>query len=312
MEILTALSREDLEKLVFIASKVPPSTSWDYIRQEIKTALSQECPEVEAAILRPQPEGLLPITAHHASFDSLPEEQGVEGPLENLENSWRIPLTANRQTYGTLLLAGAQAPFLEALAKLLAPPLGLAGLAAQLGEEISKRTSSDKLTGLWNRLYFNERFREECERLVRSKEIGSVAIIALDNFTAFARTLPPEEANDLFAQVGTAVRQVIRQTDWAVRWDGYELLFYFPSTSAEAAVEVLKRFARKLVAINPILETLSGVSSTVETTSPRALIQLATRRLDLARKDGARRVICFAVPGGGLQFYRETTTTTEA
>ena len=50
--------------------------------------------------------------------------------------------------------------------------------------------------------------------------------------------------------------------------------------------------------------SLVGLSSTVETTSPRALIQLATRRLDLARKDGNRKVICYATPAHGLQFWR--------
>ena len=92
----------------------------------------------------------------------------------------------------------------------------------QLTEEVAKRTSTDKLTGLWNRQYFNERFREECERLVRSKETGTVAIIGLDNFSALARTMPAEEVNNLFSMVGQTVRQVIRQTDWAVRWDNNE------------------------------------------------------------------------------------------
>jgi hypothetical protein len=89
-----------------------------------------------------------------------------------------------------------------------------------------------------------------------------------------------------------------------VRWDNNELLFYFPSTPADAALEVLKRFGKRLLANHAILEPLVGLSSTVETTSPRALIQLATRRLDLARKDGNRRVICYATPAHGLQFWR--------
>lgn len=313
MEFLTALSREDLARLVSIAASVPPSTNWEYIQGELRTALQAQAPELQAAVWRP--EGLLPLTSEATktfepvtSAHELDELQGQEaGPLEEIEESFRFNLLANRHFYGALLLAGETPSFREAIARMLAPSLGIAGLATELGEEVAKRTSTDKLTGLWNRIYFNERFREECERLVRSKEIGTVAIVALDQFTAYAKTIAPEEANELFAQVGQTVRQVIRQTDWAVRWDGFELLFYFPSTSAEAAVEVIKRFARKLVALHPILESVSGVSSSVETTSPRALVQLATRRLDLARKDGGRRVICFAVPGGGLQFYREET-----
>lgn len=315
METLTTLSQEDLQRLVAVISRIPPATNWEYVYGGLREALAEHAADLQVAAWWPAPEGLVSLTSGAgAAFEAYVarhpyEEASQEGPefAALPEGGYRQKIVANRQTFGLLLIAGpaAREPFIQKLAAVLALPLGLAALGVQLGEEVSKRTSTDKLSGLWNRQYFNERFREECERLVRSKETGSTAVVTLDNFAALARTMPPEEQNNLFAQVGQAVRQVVRQTDWAVRWDNFDLLFYFPSTSAEAAVEVLKRLARKLVSISPILEPLSGVSSTVETTSPRALVQLATRRLDLARKDGARRVICFATPGGGLQFFRE-------
>lgn len=312
MDTYSALSREDLERLISLAHKLPASTSWDYVLPNLKEGLKSF--DLNAALWWPAPEGLealsdnanevfKPLVAHAQVEDVI--SQG-ETPIEDVTEGTLFPISANRQNFGALLLSGNTLEMRQQVARTILPMLGMVSLSNQLSEEVSKRTSTDKLTGLWNRMYFNERFREECERLVRSKETGAVTLIALDNFTAYARTIPQEEANALYEQVGQTVRQVIRQTDWAVRWDGYELLFYFPSTTAEAAVEVLKRFARKLVALNPILEPLAGVSSTVETTSPRALVQLATRRLDLARKDGGRRVICYAVPGGGLQFYRES------
>lgn len=314
METLTPLTQEDLQHLVAIATKIPPATNWEYVNHGLREALAENAPGVEVGLWWPSPEGFMPLTAGaQEAFEAVLSAHEVEelahesNDFTAVAGGYRQALVANRQVFGQLLLSGNKAsePFLRSLATVLATPLGLAALGVQLGEEVSKRTSTDKLTGLWNRQYFNERFREECERLVRSKETGAVALVSLDNFSALARTMPAEEQNALFAEVGSAVRQVIRQTDWGVRWDNFDLLFYFPSTSAEAGVEVLKRFARKLLSVSPILEPLSGVSSTVETTSPRALVQLATRRLDLARKDGGRRVICFATPGGGLQFYRE-------
>lgn len=314
METLTQLSADQLKGLVAIGRKIPPSTNWDYTYGIIREALKEHAPGVQAACWWPAPEGLVgltgeaestfePFTSSKEIEDCLPEQDFL--PLTEVPGGFRCGLVANRQNYGLLLLAGADPEYLQSLSRLLATPVGLIAHAGKLEEEVNKRTSTDKLTGLWNRVYFNERFREECERLVRSKETGSVAIVALDNFSAVARTMAPEEVNKTFAQVGQVVRQVVRQTDWAVRWDGHDLLFYFPSTSAEAAVEVLKRFTKRLLSISPVLEPLAGVSSTIETTSPRALVQLATRRIDLARKDGNRRVICYATPGGGMQFYRE-------
>lgn len=320
METLAPLDQEALTSVVNIVAQIPPSTSWEYVYQGIREGFARHGTGLEAAVWWPQPEGFVPLTSGAAqAFEPLVGSRELEElneqteflPIPEVPGAFRLGILANRQTYGQLLLAGkgqdgADRDLLAQLGRLLAVPIGLVALGVQLGEEIAKRTSTDKITGLWNRVYFNERFREECERLVRSKETGAVAIVSLDNFTALSRTMPPDEVQALQAQIGQVVRQVVRQTDWAVRWDGYDLLFYFPSTSSDAAVEVLKRFAKRLVATNPILEPLMGVSSTLETTSPRALVQLATRRLDLARKDGGRRVICFATPGGGLQFYRET------
>lgn len=316
METLTQLSQDQLQGLVAISRKIAPSTSWEYNYGLIRDALKEHAPGVTAALWWPAPDGVVPLTAGAAdAFDAFTQGREIEDllteteksefqPVAEVDGTFRTHIQANRQTYGVLLIKGDDPEFLQALARVISTPVGLAAHALKLEEEVNKRTSTDKGTGLWNRMYFNERFREECERLVRSKETGSVAIVSLDNFSALARTMAPDQANATFSQVGQAVRQVVRQTDWAVRWDGYDLLFYFPSTSAEAAVEVLKRFTKRLLSVSPVLEPLSGVSSTVETTSPRALVQLATRRLDLARKDGNRRVICYATPGGGLQFYR--------
>ncbi|MBM3266871.1 MAG: diguanylate cyclase [Candidatus Sericytochromatia bacterium] len=316
METLTQLSQDQLGGLVAIARKIAPSTNWEYNYGLIREALKEGATGVSAAIWWPAPDGAVSLAGAGAdAFDAFTSSKEIEDilteaekvefqPIAEVEGGYRTHVMANRQTYGVLLLKGDDPEFLQALARVLTTPLGLAAHALKLEEEVNKRTSTDKLTGLWNRMYFNERFREECERLVRSKETGSVAIVSLDNFSALAKTMSPDQANATFAQVGQVVRQVVRQTDWAVRWDGYDLLFYFPSTSAEAGVEVLKRFTKRLLSISPMLEPLAGVSSTVETTSPRALVQLATRRLDLARKDGNRKVICYATPGGGLQFYR--------
>lgn len=314
METLTALTPSQLQSLVQLGTQVNLTLSWDYNYQNLKNLLAQHAPGVELAVWWPQPEGFVPVTDGAADlFGDLASGEVLENiqkdtslrDVPGVEGGLMAGVVANRQTFGLALVAGDEDDDMaEVVLKMLLPQLGLARLSGALADEVAKRTSTDKLTGLWNRQYFNERFREECERLVRSKETGAVAIIGLDNFAALSKTMSPEEMNSLYATVGATVRQVIRQTDWAVRWDNNELLFYFPSTSAEAALEVLKRFGKRLVGTHPILEPLIGLSSTVETTSPRALIQLATRRLDLARKDGNRKVICFATPAHGLQFWR--------
>lgn len=312
METKTALTAAQSQGIVQLATSLNLTVSWDYNHQNLKQLIQQHMPGVEAALWWPQ-DGFVPLSdGAQDKFGGFIGSNQIEvvqqdnsrRAVPELDDAWMQGVVSNRQTFGMAMVGGASEDVCDAVMKTILPQLGLARLSTALTEEVGKRTSSDKITGLWNRQYFNERFREECERLVRSKETGSIAIIGLDNFAALARTLPPEEVNNLYSLVGQTVRNVIRQTDWAVRWDTNELLFYFPSTAADASLEVLKRFGKRLISAHPILEPLVGLSSTVETTSPRALIQLATRRLDLARKDGHRRVICYATPAHGLQFWR--------
>jgi diguanylate cyclase (GGDEF)-like protein len=313
METKTALSAAQNQALVQLATQLNLTVSWDYNHQNLKQLLQQHLPGTEAALWWPQPEGFVPLSDGAADkfgayvggnqLEVVQQDNSLRA-VPDVDGAWMQGVVANRQTFGLAMVDAGSDEMTEAVLKTILPQLGLARLSTALTEEVGKRTSSDKVTGLWNRQYFNERFREECERLVRSKETGSICIIGLDNFAALARTMPPDEVNNLYSLVGQTVRNVIRQTDWAVRWDTNELLFYFPSTPAEASLEVLKRFGKRLMSAHPILEPLVGLSSTVETTSPRALIQLATRRLDLARKDGHRRVICYATPAHGLQFWR--------
>ncbi|MEB3300008.1 MAG: GGDEF domain-containing protein [Candidatus Sericytochromatia bacterium] len=311
METSVALAPAQYESLVHLARAVPASSSLDFVLGRLAEALSEHRPGAALALRLNGPEGFMPAGEHadrifRVAAERLGDVTQVDPEpvaLAEVPGGVRVPLAANRQVYGAVLAADEDTAFAGALARLLAPLLGMAVHALRLEEEVNKRTSTDRLTGLWNRVYFNERFREECERLVRSRETGSVAVVGLPEFAAVARTMTPDEANGRYGEVGQVVRQVIRQTDWAVRWDGHDILLYLPSTSAEAAVEVLKRLTRRLVQLAPYLSPVMGVSSTTETTSPRALVQMATRRLDLARKEGGSKVICFALPGQGMNFH---------
>ena len=248
MEALMSLSSQEAHTLLALAAAVPASTNLEYVVNAIREAARAEELVAELGLWMPPPHGFMPVSeAAGEVFGPFVESRTLEAVNQEgadwapVANGYRLPLVANRQVLGQLLVGcdRGREQFYRSLASTLAPALGGLLLAVQLSEEVAKRTSTDKLTGLWNRQYFNERFREECERLVRSKETGTVAIVSLDQFQALSRTMPSEEQQQMYANVGSAVRQVIRQTDWGVRWDGFDLLFYFPSTGADAAVEVM-------------------------------------------------------------------------
>lgn len=231
-------------------------------------------------------------------------------PIENpsLPDTYVISISLDETYLGMLLVhvnEEIEIDILKLLVKSILPQLSLARYATNMAAEVEKRTSTDKLTGLWNRTYFNERFREECIRLQRTKEQGSVVIIALDELAAMEKVISKEEHEKLIIEASQLVRKMVRKTDWIVYWDKHEILVYLTNSQPDAAIDVMSRCVTQMTNTHPLLSPLIGLCSTSETTSARALIQLSARRLDLARKDGRKLLACYATKEG-LKFIQLT------
>ncbi|PIQ24199.1 hypothetical protein COW36_10280 [bacterium (Candidatus Blackallbacteria) CG17_big_fil_post_rev_8_21_14_2_50_48_46] len=313
---MSKLTKADKERLYSIGSKLHLTTDWKRNAKQISELFSENVPEIEMATYWTQTNDALYLTPGAETVfseyvQSLKRGDVVQSeslqPITSLENCYSMSVKLDSQMLGLMLVQlkdEASMQMAEQYINVLLPQFALARFATEMQEEVEKRTSTDKMTGLWKRSYFNERFREESERLSRSKEIGVVAVMGMDDLAAMVRMLPIEEQNHLLSMAGKTLRNLLRQTDWVVRWDNYEVLFYFPNTPPEAAVDVFGRCVKALVRINPLLQVVVGMCSTSETTSARGLIQLADKRLNLARKDGRHQLICFASKAAGLKFWQ--------
>ena len=320
-DIKSTTKLSDNDKLFQIVSQLNFTLDWEKNEATISSIFEEYCPGVSLAIFWTQNNSLMffPKKAKEIFgqyFSGLKRSDITQNrelqPFEAIEKAYSMAVTLNDQLLGMLAIKVEedQFEFTEKVIKLILPQLSLARYATSMTEEVDKRTSIDKVTGLWNRVYFNERFREECERVKRSKEVSSVAIMALDDLAAMSKMITAEEHNNLLTMLGNTTSRLTRQTDWVVNWTTHEILFYFPNTQPEAALEVFTRCMKSLVNTHPLLESVVGLCSTSETTTARMLIQLATRRLDLARKEAAKditkQVVCFAGKASGLQFWRPT------
>ncbi|MGE3725195.1 MAG: GGDEF domain-containing protein [Candidatus Sericytochromatia bacterium] len=313
---MSKLTKADKERLFSISSKLHLTTDWKSNAKQISDLYSDNVPEIEMATYWTQTNDAIYLTPDAESIfseyvQSLKRGDVVQSdalqPIPNLENCYSMSVKLGTQMLGLMLVQlkdDVSQQMAEQYIQVLLPQFTLARFATEMQDEVEKRTSSDKMTGLWKRSYFNERFREESERLSRSKEIGVVAVMGMDDLAAMVRMLPLEEQNQLLSMAGKSLRNLLRQTDWVVRWDNFEILFYFPNTPPEAAVDVFGRCIKALVRINPLLQVVVGMCSTSETTSARGLIQLADKRLNLARKDGRHQLICFASKSAGLKFWQ--------
>lgn len=313
---MSAKSKLEKEKLFELSTNLHLTLDWQKNHKIIKDLLDKVSPGMELAIYWSQhgeksyfTQGAEKIFGEYLNslkrVDISRSEELTE--LETIKDTYVKGIFLDNHFLGMLLInitnSDISLDFTKKIIDILLVQLTLAKYATEMSEEVEKRTSTDKLTGLWNRVYFNERFREECDRLARSKERGSVAIMAFDDLSAMVRMMTGDENNNILAKAGRTVRQLVRKTDWVVRWDKHEILFYFPNTQPEFAIEVFSRCINQLIKTHALLSPVIGLCSTSETTSARALIQLAARRLDLARKDGRKRVLCYASKSSGLKFW---------
>ena len=312
---MSKLTKVDKDKLFNIATRLQLTTDWARNRELISELYAENAPDLEMATywtqtsdftyLTPQAESIFGEYLKSIKRGDIVQSDRLQ-PVDTHPLSYSMSLKLGSQMLGVMLVHlrnDMPLALAERFVDILLPQFLLARFGTEMQEEVEKRTSTDKLTGLWKRSYFNERFREESERLSRSKEVGSVAIMGLDDLAAMVRMMPSEELNSLLEQAGRTLRGLLRQTDWVVRWDNFEILFYFPNTAPESAVEVFSRCVKALARINPLMQVVIGLCSSAETTSARGLIQLADKRLNLARKDGRHQLVCFASKSTGLQFW---------
>ncbi len=90
--------------------------------------------------------------------------------------------------------------------------------------EIEKLAFYDQLTGLPNRLLLVERVRHSQARIARSKLIGAILFIDLDNFKTLNDTLGHAMGDHLLQVVSERLQQCVREHDTVARFGGDEFV----------------------------------------------------------------------------------------
>lgn len=104
----------------------------------------------------------------------------------------------------------------------------------------------DSLTGLWNARYFLELAGRETERSRRFARPITIAYIDLDNFKAVNDSKGHAEGDALLHEVGSQIRQGLRDQDVPARLGGDEFALLLPETSFENASVALRRLVESL------------------------------------------------------------------
>lgn len=117
--------------------------------------------------------------------------------------------------------------------------------------ELTRLSREDVLTGLANRRHFNETFQQEWDRARREQRSVSLIFIDVDHFKPFNDTHGHLEGDRALAEVGRALKGVLRRPgDLAARFGGEEFVLLLPNTPLDGAVEVAQQVQEALDALH--------------------------------------------------------------
>ncbi|HEY1685103.1 MAG TPA: GGDEF domain-containing protein [Tepidisphaeraceae bacterium] len=195
----------------------------------------------------------------------------------------------------------------EALVELTLQTQQQASSLEQQNQQLKKEASTDGLTGLANRLAFDQFLAEKLTTAVGQNRTVSMLLLDLDKFKSVNDVHGHPAGDAVLKYVGKILHTAARAHDLACRYGGEEMALILPDTprtSATAIAETIRRaIAAKPVSIGPN-KTLPVTASIGVATfepgcplkEPQHLIKAADLSLYAAKKSGRNCVRVFSPP----------------
>ena len=162
-------------------------------------------------------------------------------------------------------------------------------------------STSDRLTGLFNRGYFDARLASELSRARRTGHPLALVMLDVDHFKRFNDEHGHAAGDAALRALALLVRGAVRRSDIVARYGGEELVLVFPETEPEAAVEKIEALRLSVAGTTirlPRGRSASGLTISAgvasfprDTVSADELLEFADRRLFAAKGAGRNRVV---------------------
>jgi diguanylate cyclase (GGDEF)-like protein len=222
------------------------------------------------------------------------------GTISDRGERFELPLTAGRQSFGTLTLVGRG--FTVEQRRIAATLVAHAAIAlenARLHRIVARQALVDMLTGLANRRHCQEALAGE---LLRAERFGSsVAFVLgdLDSFKAINDRFGHPVGDAVLVEFAETLRECVREIDLPARWGGEEFGIVLPGTDLEGAARLAERMRRALERRtilapdgSPVKVTVSlGVAAFPECARGDDLVAATDRALYEAKRAGKNRVV---------------------
>ena len=192
--------------------------------------------------------------------------------------------------------ASTQVSRLIMLVAMTAVSLAIVGRSQRL----RRQSTSDRLTGLFNRPYAEDFLANEVLRTARSRTSMVVGMLDVDHFKNFNDTHGHAAGDMALKELAQVLRSMLRRSDVVARYGGEEILLILPDTDIGRGMEKLDE-VRVQVGLTDIVLPRGGTSRItvsigvagfgIDGRAVDTLLDIADRRLYLAKDAGRNRVI---------------------
>ena len=218
-----------------------------------------------------------------------------------LSNVLAAPLRVDGQTEGAIVVSRRTSEPWPASAHRILEAAATEASAALTRvyslREAEARASTDALTGLPNRRYFDEYLGLLAKRRRAEDRVG-VLMIDIDRFKKLNDTFGHAVGDHVLREVARAIGQAVREDDVPARFGGEEFAVLLRNPTPEVAVEVGERVRRAVSALDLRRLGVPGVSVSVGVavaTTPDVTLDVvideADRALYRAKRAGRDRVV---------------------
>ena len=237
-----------------------------------------------------------------------PEEQKLLMG-DNIKSLLFVPLKLETQFWGSLGLVECKSERYwskheESSLITMAASISGARQRQQVEEKIRYQAMHDLLTGLPNRLRFNDILNQGIQKIIQPEESIAVLFLDLDRFKIINDTLGHTVGDDLLKIVAQRIRDTIRIEDVVARWGGDEFTIFLPRvTEIPPIIQIAKNILQTLEDAFYINGHELYISSSIgiallgkDSPDAETLIQHADAALYYAKNEGRNN----------YQFYKES------
>ena len=177
-----------------------------------------------------------------------------------------------------------------------------------LMETLHDQAVRDSLTGLYNRRYMDEFFRQQLQRAARLGQKMGLIMLDVDHFKSFNDQYGHAAGDAVLQELGPLLQEELRGGDLACRYGGDEFLIILPDSSVQQALYVAGRLQTRVRHMSVVHGVQLPVSVTLSLgvvvfpdhgTTAEALLAKADAALYRAKAEGrdqavagvARRVV---------------------